>query len=120
MLRTVTNTNQVMGKAVDIKSLTAYSHYLVMRAQLSGNLCFDDHNPSEDEHRIAEQCRLLSSKISRVLDVCRVNEVPDLIDYYDILYRIDTSFIFKCPPITSLLILLVDIPLWVILLGYNL
>ena len=97
MLRTATNTNQVMSKAVDIKSLTAYSHYLVMRAQLSGNLCFDGHKPSEDERKIAEQCRLLSSKISRILDVCRLNEVPDLIEYYDILYRIGN----KCMPDSS-------------------
>lgn len=99
MLRNTINTNQGLNKVLDIKSLTAYSHYLVMKAQLSGNLCFDGHMPSEEERKIAEQCRQLSGKISRLLDVCRLNEVPDLIEYYDILYRIgntctpDSSFI---------------------------
>lgn len=97
MLRTAKNTNQGMSKAVDIKSLTAYSHYLVMKAQLSGNLCFDGHKPSEEERRIAEECRLLSSKISRLLDVCRLNEVPDLLEYYDVLYRIGN----RCTPDSS-------------------
>lgn len=99
MLITAINTNQEVSKAVDTKSLTAYSHYLVMRAQLSGNLCFDGHKPSEEERRIVEQCQLLIGKISCILDVCQLNEVPDLIEYYDILYRIgnqctpDSSFI---------------------------
>lgn len=99
MLRTATNTNQRVCKAVDTQSLTAYSHHLVMKAQLSGNLCFDGHKPSEEELRVAEQCQILSSKISRLLDVCKVDGVPELIEYFDILYLIgnvytpDSSFI---------------------------
>lgn len=59
-----------------------------MKARLTGNLCFDGHKPSEEEALITEQCRMVCSKISLILDVCKASIVPELLDYYDILYRI--------------------------------
>ena len=56
--------------------------------QLIGNLCFDGHKPTEEENRIAEECRLLCEKISRKLNICRISDIPELLDYYDITYRI--------------------------------
>lgn len=83
-----------MAKAGDSKSILSYSHYLVMKAQLIGNLCFDGHRPSEEENRVAEQCRSLCGIISRSLNICKINEVPNLLDHYDIIYRIGN----KCVP----------------------
>lgn len=83
----------------DIKSLMAYCHYLVMKAQLTGNLSFDGHKPTAEENHVAEQCRVVCEKISCKLNVCRVSEITELLDYYDICYRIgnktlpDSTFI---------------------------
>lgn len=87
------NINLPKREAEDVKSLLAYSHYLIMKAQLIGNLCFDGHTPSEEENRVAEQCRQLSSKISRRLNICKISEIPELLDYYDITYRIGNKSI---------------------------
>lgn len=75
-------------KAEDIKSMMAYCHYLVMKSQITGNLSFDGHKPTIGEYQLAEQCRRICEKISRILDICKVNEIPDLLEYYDITYRI--------------------------------
>ena len=83
----------------DIKSLMAYCHYLVMKAQLTGNLSFDGHKPTAEENHVAEQCRVVCGKISCKLNVCRLSEITVLLDYYDICYRIgnktlpDSTFI---------------------------
>lgn len=89
------------AKTPDVRSLVAYSHYLVMKAQLAGNLCSDGHRATEEENRVAEQCRSTCGKISRSLESCRTNEIPDLLEYYDITYRIgnrsipDRTFIVR-------------------------
>lgn len=83
----------------DEKALSGYAHYLIMKAQIEGNLCFDGHKPTAEEIRVAEQCRQLCVKIHRRLNVCRISGVPELLEYYDIAYRIgnntvpDTTFI---------------------------
>lgn len=77
-----------MSKADDVKSIMAYSHYLIMKAQLIGNLCFDGHKPTEEENRVAEECRLLCEKISWKLNISRISDIPELLDYSDISYRI--------------------------------
>ena len=55
--------NCKVSKSEDIKSMMAYAHYLIMKAQLAGNLCFDGHKPTAEEDRVAEECRLLCRKI---------------------------------------------------------
>ena len=82
------STDYKMSKAEDVKSLMAYSHYIIMKAQLIGNLCFDGHKPNDEENRVAEECRLLCDKISRKLNISRISDVPELLDYYDIAFRI--------------------------------
>lgn len=94
MLTTAIKANQEMDKLGDVKSIMSYCHYLMMKGQLIGNLCFDGHTPTEEENQVSEQCRVMCSKISRILDVCKLNDIPSLIDYYDFAYRIGS----KCPP----------------------
>lgn len=72
----------------DIRSITAYTHWLVMRGQLAGNLRFDGHSTTAEETLVAEQCRKLCDRISRYLAVCKENEIPELIECYDIAYRV--------------------------------
>lgn len=91
---TTLHTGQVIANVDDNSSVMSYCHYLVMKAQLSGNLCFDGHKPTKEENLIAERCRALSGKLARSLDSCRINEIPDLLDYYDLTYRIGN----KCIP----------------------
>lgn len=94
MLRNSINSTQLITKAWDAKSIMAYCHYLVMKAQLTGNLSFDRHKPTAEENYVADQCRSVCEKISRSLYVCKINEIPDLLEYYDIAYRIGN----KCLP----------------------
>lgn len=82
------NINPLTANLDDGKSITAYSHYLVMRAQLAGNLRFDGHNASENELEIAKQCRTLCDRIARQLDACKESDIPDLLECYDIVYRV--------------------------------
>lgn len=82
------NINPVTVNMGDAKSIMAYSHYLVMKAQLAGNLRFDGHKASEEELEIAKQCRTLCDRIARRLDVCKESDIPDLLECYDIAYRI--------------------------------
>lgn len=82
------NTNPATVNMGDAKSIMAYSHYLVMKAQLAGNLRFDGHKASEEELEIARQCRTLCDRIARRLDVCKESNIPDLLECYDIVYRI--------------------------------
>lgn len=71
-----TTVRPAISKVEDAKSMTAYCHCLVMKAQLAGNLGFDGHKPSSEENRIAEQCRLMCGKISLSLDICKTEEIP--------------------------------------------
>lgn len=72
-------------------SLTAYSHYLVMKAQLAGNMYYDGHAPSGAEREIAEQCRSLCGRIARRLTECRENEIPELLESYDVACRLGNN-----------------------------
>lgn len=99
MLRTPITSKRVMTNIEDTKSLKSYSHYLIMKAQLSGNLCFDGHIPSQEERQIAEQCRRVCERISQAIDFCKVSDVPELLDYYDMAYRIGN----KCLPDSTLI-----------------
>lgn len=87
-------TNKEMSRFEDAKSIMSSCHYLMMKAQLIGNLCFDGHSPTKEENQISEKCREMCDKITRILEVCKINDIPPLIDYYDLAYRIGR----KCPP----------------------
>lgn len=82
------NSNSVTANLGDAKSIMEYSHYLVMRAQLAGNLRFDGHKASEEELEIAKQCRTLCDRIAMRLNVCKESDIPDLLECYDIVCRI--------------------------------
>ncbi len=88
-MRTLTlNTEPKANNVIDVRSITAYSHYLMMKAQLAGNLRFDGHKVSEEELEVARQCCELCDKISRRLGICKEAEIPDLLECYDIAYRV--------------------------------
>lgn len=72
----------------DVRSTVAYSHYLIMKAQLAGNFRFDGHTPSDEEREIAVQCRQLCDSIAHRLPVCKEKDIPDYLECYDILYRV--------------------------------
>lgn len=78
----------------DARTITAYTHYLAMSGQAAGNLRFDGHPATADETQVAEQCRWLCDKISSYIEVCKENDIPDLLECYDIAYRIGN----KCMP----------------------
>lgn len=82
------NTNPATVNMGDAKSIMAYSHYLVMKAQLAGNLRFDGHKASEEELEVAKQCRILYDRIATRLGICKESDIPDLLECYDIVYRI--------------------------------
>lgn len=72
----------------DTKEITLYTHWLAMRGQLAGNFCIDGHGASEEETLVVEECRMLCENVSKHLNYCKVNEMPDLLECYDTAYRI--------------------------------
>lgn len=76
------------GNFGDTRSIMAYTHWLVMRGQTAGNLRFDGHSATDEEKLVAEQCRALCDKISRRLAVSKENDIPELLECYDIAYRV--------------------------------
>ncbi len=94
MLRAPRTAHYGRTDMVDVKSISSYCHYLMMKGQLSGNFCFDGHLPSKEEDSVAEQCSRICDRIANSLDICPINEIPELLDYYDIAYRIGN----KCLP----------------------
>lgn len=71
-----------------VRYIVAYTHYLVMKAQLAGNLVFDGHKPSVEEQHIAHKTRELCDIIDKRLTGCREDEIADQIECYDLAYRI--------------------------------
>lgn len=72
----------------DARSIMAYSHYLIMKAQIAGNFRFDGHRATSEEVEISTRCKSLCDNISRKLPICKLNDIPELLECYDILYRI--------------------------------
>lgn len=68
--------------------IVAYTHYLVMKAQLAGNLVLDGHRLSVEEQNIALKIRNLCDVIDRRLSVCREDAIADLLECYDLTHRI--------------------------------
>lgn len=59
-----------------------------MKAQLVGNLVLDGHKPSVEEQNIALKLREFCDVIDRQLSLCSEDEIADLIECYDLTYRI--------------------------------
>lgn len=71
-----------------VREIVGYTHYLLMKGQLSGNLTFDGHKVSAEERRIAEQSRSLADCIQRHLRDCHADEIAELLECYDMAYRL--------------------------------
>lgn len=68
--------------------LASQTQYIIMKAQLAGNMVFDGHAQTAEEKKNAEDCRLLCSKVERQLQSCKVNEIPILLSCYDSLFMV--------------------------------
>lgn len=88
------NIRPVANNAGDAGSIMGYTHYLMMNAQFAGNLRFDGHKATEEEVEVAERCRVLCDRITRRLALCKENDIPDMLECYDIAYRIGN----RCVP----------------------
>lgn len=86
-----TNHNRVApiaAESADVRSITAYSHWLVMKAQTAGNLRVDGHAATAEETLVAEQCRTLCDLLSGMIALGNGNDIPYLLECYDITCRI--------------------------------
>lgn len=71
---------------VSADTLASRAQYIIMKAQLAGNMVFDGHTQSEEEKKNAEECRQLCGKVESLLQSCKANEIPVLLSCYEILY----------------------------------
>lgn len=72
----------------NIEDVVAYTHLLLMKAQTSGNLTFDEHKPDENELRVTEEAKFMATRIEDLLQCCMTKDVQILLEFYDIAYRI--------------------------------
>lgn len=68
--------------------IIGYAHWLVMRGQNAGNLRFDGHIVAEEEMSISRKCRSLADILVKKLTTCREEEIAQLLDCYDIIFRL--------------------------------
>lgn len=83
-----TKAKQLETPRYTTRYIVAYTHYLVMKAQLAGNLVFNGHKPSVEEQNIALKIREICDVIDRKLSVCSEDTIADLLECYDLTYRI--------------------------------
>lgn len=72
----------------ELAELAASAHYLLVRAQIAGNMTCDGHVASDAELEIAAKCRELNEKLKAALAECNISEIGPLLDYYDFTYRL--------------------------------
>lgn len=72
----------------DKKQFIGYSHYLVMRGRLAGNMRLDNHKPKKEEVEIAEQYRTFCEDIVKGISKIPIADIPDVLECYDLLYRL--------------------------------
>ncbi|MDE6026865.1 MAG: hypothetical protein K2G23_02200 [Muribaculaceae bacterium] len=72
------NRNQIIG----------YGHYLLMKAQLAGNMRFDGHMPSRDQIEITRQCRSFCESVAKHVASFPIRDLPYILEYYELCYRI--------------------------------
>lgn len=66
--------------------LASRAQYVIMKAQLAGNMTFDGHTQSAEEMKNAEECRHLCGMVERQLNSCKANEIAILLNCYLPLY----------------------------------
>ncbi|MDE6770019.1 MAG: hypothetical protein K2J78_09885 [Muribaculaceae bacterium] len=71
-----------------VEDLLAKSHYIVAKSQADGNLTFDSHHKTVEETDNESRCRSLCLRIEKALEWCREEEIPSLLEMYDLLHRI--------------------------------
>lgn len=71
----------------DIQQILGYSHYLLMKGQLAGNMRIDGHRASKEEVEIAGQYRSFCDNITKRISSCKVGAVPYFLACYDFFYR---------------------------------
>ncbi|MDE5883210.1 MAG: hypothetical protein K2H60_15930, partial [Muribaculaceae bacterium] len=71
-----------------IEELLGKSQYLVAKSQMDGNLTFDGHAKTVEELDNESRCRSLCARIERALETCSEEEIPELLEMYDLLHRI--------------------------------
>ncbi|MDE5883234.1 MAG: hypothetical protein K2H60_16050 [Muribaculaceae bacterium] len=71
-----------------LEDLLGEAQYMVVKSQGDGNLTFDGHRKSLGELDNESRCRSLCLRIERVLGSCCEEEIPSLLEMYDLLYRI--------------------------------
>lgn len=59
-----------------------------MKGQMAGNLVIDGHKATKEEKSIANQLQELSSQLSLHLQACKASDIADLLECYDMAYRI--------------------------------
>ncbi|MDE6770259.1 MAG: hypothetical protein K2J78_11095, partial [Muribaculaceae bacterium] len=64
------------------------SQYMVAKSQADGNLTFDGHSKSVEELDNESRCRSLCLRLERALGSCCEEEIPSLLEMYDLLHRI--------------------------------
>lgn len=79
---------RVTPRISTVKEIVGYTHYRLIKGQLSGNLTFDGHKPSAEEQRIANQGRMLADKIQHILRDCSPSDIAELLECYDMAYRL--------------------------------
>lgn len=83
------------------KEILSYGHWLMMRGQLAGNLIFNGHAVTQEELNIQQEMRLLADMALKRLDDCEPEVISELLDCYDLMYRLgyraitDQTFIYK-------------------------
>lgn len=78
----------VSGGGFRVAELNLMAQSLIGKCQSDGNLTFDGHRKTEAELDNEASARRLADRIGQKLGVCRPDEALDLIDTYDLLYRI--------------------------------
>lgn len=68
--------------------LASRTQYVIMKAQLAGNMVFDGHAQTAEERNNADECRKLCCKVECQLQSCNANEIPILLSCYDSLYMV--------------------------------
>ncbi len=85
----------------NVNEIVSYAHWLIMRGQIAGNLCFDGHLASDEEREIAFRCKTLCASLEKKLQTCREADIADLLGCYGMLVRLgynripDAAFVEK-------------------------
>lgn len=70
------------------KEIISYGRWLMMRGQLAGNLTLNGHTATKEELDISQKMRLLADLASKQLQNCEPEVIGELLDCYDLMYRL--------------------------------